>query len=39
MFVIIVLCIIIYLGAYCCLKSSGQSTKVKPMRSFDDFFM
>ena len=36
---IIILCIVIYLASYFCLKSSGQSMDVKSMKDFDDYFI
>ncbi|SDL99058.1 hypothetical protein SAMN05443253_101395 [Bacillus sp. OK048] len=38
MFEIILLCLIIYIAAFFCLKSSEQQIKVEPIQSFDDFF-
>lgn len=35
---LILLCLIIYVGAYACLAASKQPMDVKPVRSFDDFF-
>ncbi|WP_175638573.1 hypothetical protein [Metabacillus schmidteae] len=39
MFGLILLCFVIYSAAYLCMKSSGQSLKVKPIHDFDDYFV
>jgi hypothetical protein len=39
MLTLITLCWIIYISTYFCLKSSGQSIDVKPIQSFDDYFI
>jgi hypothetical protein len=38
MFELIALCLIIYFSAYFCLKESGQSIEITPLKSFDDYF-
>ncbi|MCM3161421.1 hypothetical protein M3607_08030 [Metabacillus litoralis] len=39
MWVLVLLCFIIYTGAYFCIKASGQSPKIKTLKTFDDFFI
>lgn len=39
MFALSILCLVIYLAAYFCLKASGQSMEVKSIQSFDDYFI
>ncbi|HZH62031.1 MAG TPA: hypothetical protein VEY70_21185 [Metabacillus sp.] len=36
---LMILCFVIYSAAYLCLRGSGQSVKVKPIRDFDDYFI
>ncbi|WP_019394528.1 hypothetical protein [Priestia filamentosa] len=36
---IVILCFVIYLSAYFCLKSDGQSLEVEKMETFDDYFV
>ncbi|MEH7418703.1 hypothetical protein V7266_25915 [Neobacillus drentensis] len=38
MLTIILLCLLIYISAYFCLKASGQSIDVRPIQSFEDYF-
>ena len=39
MFGLIILCFLIYSAAYLCLRDSGQSVKVEPIRDFEDYFV
>ncbi|MCB5238369.1 hypothetical protein AB1L07_13650 [Niallia alba] len=36
---LIILCMIIYILAYVCLKKSGESMEVTPIQSFEDYFI
>ncbi|MED4072240.1 hypothetical protein [Priestia endophytica] len=36
---IVILCFVIYLSAYFCLKSAGQSLEVEKIETFDDYFV
>lgn len=35
---LIIVCFLIYISAYFCLKASGQSMDVKPIQSYEDYF-
>jgi hypothetical protein len=39
MFELIILCLVIYIAAYFCVKASGQSMEVRPIKTFDDYFI
>jgi hypothetical protein len=39
MFELILLCLLIYIPAFYCLKSSEQGLQVEPIQSFDDYFI
>lgn len=39
MLALILLCFIIFCGTYACIKTSGGTTEVTPIESFDDYFM
>jgi hypothetical protein len=39
MLVLVLLCFVIYLAAYFCLKEHGQPMEVRPIRSIDDYFI
>ena len=39
MFGLMILCFVIYSAAYLCMRSSGQSVKVKPINDFEDYFV
>ena len=38
MLALIILCMVIYISAYFCLKASGQSIEIRQIQSFEDYF-
>ncbi|WP_281278916.1 hypothetical protein [Ectobacillus funiculus] len=39
MFAFIILCFVIYLATYFCLRASGQSMEVESIQSINDYFI
>jgi hypothetical protein len=39
MLALLFLCFVIYMAAYFCVKVHGQPIEVKPIKSFDDYFI
>ncbi len=39
MLALILLCLIILCGTYACIKTSGETTDITPIETFDDYFI